>query len=597
VRQEAVVDRIVQMSLLEKYQRWISIGYRRDIAVAFLLIGLVWVARYWRSADFGLYADDITRIPSAMRITLPELMNSNWRRISQFSSQGRPLHHSLVDTFAFIAANVGGFSALYRIGYLVVATNSLLFYLLVRKTFPDPLDLIAALSFTLYSADTTQAFLTHSYGLQPALMLLFLALIAYREKRWIFAYILIICALLTYETVYWVFLAAPLLNKKWDKRLFKQGLLHFLILLILFGATFILRVSVGDGRIAALNIRTAILTSMQHVIQGPIVSLGTYGYRPIQALTHLDPYVVISFLCFLPILTLFFFSFPSGWKIESKPKKCTFNVLGKELIFTFPGEMTALFQPAILGIAMIVLAYPLTLNIRAYAISGRDTRVHFAAAPGAAILIASVMIATLLLLIPKSRGSWINVILAGYFSLLLSFGFVIQQDYVDSWKYQRAFWNDMLFIASDMGENTAILIDPDGLRDTRHIDANTWNLPRVLYQICDFPDDWENPPRVYRLVPTWQNQIITEDLSFQIDASTVISPSDHYDRFKPSDVILLQTADGTFNRLEQYVTATGEILQLKPIPSEWLNPCTPRFLFDIFYWPEREPQLYLEKSR
>ena len=46
---------------------------------------------------------------------------------------------------------------------------------------------------------------------------------------------------------------------------------------------------------------------------------------------------------------------------------------------------------------MLILAYPLTFTVRAYAISGRDTRVHLGAVLGAALLWASIWYAALVL--------------------------------------------------------------------------------------------------------------------------------------------------------------------------------------------------------
>ena len=66
-----------------------------------------------------------------------------------------------------------------------------------------------------------------------------------------------------------------------------------------------------------------------------------------------------------------------------------------------------------------------------------------------------------------------------------------------------------------MGEGTVILVDPAGLIDTRHSDANTWNLPLVLQYIYEFPSDWDPAPKVHRLLPDWRARSLHNQLEIK----------------------------------------------------------------------------------
>jgi hypothetical protein len=217
------------------------------------------------------------------------------------------------------------------------------------------------------------------------------------------------------------------------------------------------------------------------------------------------------------------------------------------------------------GLLMLVLAYPLTFTIRAYAISGRDTRVHFAAVLGAAV-VWGCFCWFLLSFAEAQRRRWVGALpLAVLFGFLVGFGFLVQKDYARSWSLQRAFWTDVLRLSPDLEEGTVILVRPEGLIETRHIDANTWNLPRILDQILAFPEAWEELPRVFRLRPGWEERILAEDGSFILNGGTVAAPPSLYTEVASDRVIFLDwQGDVLIRRTEPLILGDAE-LWLKPV--------------------------------
>jgi hypothetical protein len=297
--------------------------------------------------------------------------------------------------------------------------------------------------------------------------------------------------------------------------------------------------------------------------QGPLVSMGTYFYRPIQTLLAINPEILIAIALTAPVLAFVLLRLPqeSGLLLRS--------LLGKirrpAAIRDLPPQTQKMMRLGISGLLMLVLAYPLTFTIRAYAISGRDTRVHFAAVLGASV-VWGCFCWFLLAFAEAQRRRWLAALpIAALLGFLVGFGFLVQKDYARSWSLQRAFWTDVLRLSPDLEEGTVILVQPEGLVETRHIDANTWNLPRILDQILVLPEAWGEPPRVFRLRPGWEERILAEDGSFVLNGGTVAAPPSLYTEVTSDRVIFLDwQGDELIRRTEPLLLGEAE-LALKPI--------------------------------
>jgi hypothetical protein len=534
-------------------------------SILFLLL-LLWIARYWHFKEFGLYEDDLTIIPKVMDMNGSQYLNLLVEHLSMLYPHGRPLSNSFEYTFTFLGGGKD-FIDLYLMGFTIVSINVCLFYWLLRRLFNHSFALIGGIAFVLFSADTTQAFLTHSHQIHPSLMFLLLGLHSYLSGRRVLTYILSVLILLTYETPFFMLLVAPLLKLQWDKKLLKEFSINAAILVLIISGMYVFRSQVGDFRSVEPSFHNLIVTPILHMIEGPAVALGTYFYRPIQALMNMRLEIIAAILVgFLLIYIVVDRTAPEGWEgvrrlvssIRMKGLPSIRNLLTKKsLPYEIPDDLQKLFKLLVIGVALLILAYPLTFTIRAYAISGRDTRVHIAAVIGAATIWACIGWLFLALAECFGRRRIGVTLFSGLFAFLVGYGFVIQKDYIDAWKYQQEFWTELTQITSDAGENTVILVDPRGLKEVRQIGANTWNLPRVLDQIFVFPSDWENPPRVYRLVPDWQERIVDPQGLFLVNAATVLSPAPLYRVVPSTDVIFIESSSGHLQRREGPLVLSG----------------------------------------
>ena len=497
------------------------LGHREEVLISIsLILATFWAARHMLHGSFGFYEDDYTLVVRAMAADWPEVREFLVAQFSQFAGQGRPLQHGLVFLFGYLSGRLGGLLPAYWLAFGIVATNCVLFYLLLRKLGDGLFALVGGLAYALFGADTTQAFLYHAFGLQPALTFLILASLAYLSKRRTLAYVLSLGSLLSYETTYLVFLGIPLLEREWNRSWAKRLTLHVAIGLAILGAITAIRATIGEERVLGLEAADLLQVSVLHTLQGPPVAVGSYLLRPIQAIIDMDLEIGL-----VSLISLVVFWAALNWMSSfHRP---------------VPTERARLVWLLIGGLVLVALAYPLTFTVRAYAISGRDTRVHLGAVVGAAIVFASAWRLAFAL---SAAGRLRRVVPAGLsalFALLVGFGLVVQMDYARAWYLQRRFWSSLVPFVPDMGEGSVILVDPAGLIDTRHIDANTWNLPLVLQYIYEFPTDWDPQPTVHRLLPDWRERSLQNPLEIK-----AVDYQWEYVVVPWEDTTLLATSDG-----------------------------------------------------
>ena len=156
-------------------------------------------------------------------------------------------------------------------------------------------------------------------------------------------------------------------------------------------------------------------------------------------------------------------------------------------------------------------------------------------------------------------------LLAGYLTLLAGFGLHVQTEYVRSWMQQQSFWSALVQQIDDIDVGTVVLVQEDAFpEETKHIDANTWNLPRILPSIYQFPSEWRGaPPRVFRLKKDWETNILTQEKLFQINEFTVEGPPSLYQIVASDSVILIEGRSGKLARRTDPLTIFGLEFPLK----------------------------------
>ena len=562
--------------------------------VLVLLAITIWIAHFWHSDSFGLYEDDYNFWDLGLLHSI--------KRVFLNFSQGRPIGFSIVFISSYLAKKLGGLYIAYWIAFIIATLNSFLFYLLLKRlSDQNILALIGGLAFALFPADTTKAFLTHIH-IYPGLTFLLLAFHAYFSNRKRLSYLFVVGSLLCYETIFPVFLAAPLLNiqRQSNSRIIKELIKNTLIMGIIFLCTIIIRKIVGESRTATTDITTAIQVMINQMLMGPFVSMKMFLVRPIDAFRALNGELLIFvLLCFIGLVYLL-----SQFKLDTSANALRFTTSVETKVFRL--EIPQFFQEisklAFVGFIMLVLAYPLTLTVPATAISGRSSRVHLAAVIGASILCACICSAILFIAGAYRKKRLATVVLAAFFALLVGFGLTVQQDYKLAWQYQRAFWTDVIGLCPDMTDGTVILVEDNSLRRVEQIAVHIVRSEAVISRLFNFPRDWQQKPKLYYLRTGWQDKIVSADNLWQLNYVTTTAPktvfyadrSRYWTEVESSNVILLEAKDGKLTRRTESIIIDSQEFPLKDQSTSETPQLDPTYLYQyLIKSPDEESVNYL----
>jgi hypothetical protein len=336
---------------------------------------------------------------------------------------------------------------------------------------------------------------------------------------------------------------------------------------------FAMRSLSAEARVSHVGVKDLLLGCL-NVISGPLTCISMYVYRPITALVGLtgqNAAIVIASSLVLACI------FAAPYLIGER------TIQASKQVGPSPGQHPVANgrKQLLIGAYMLVLAYPLTLTTTGMAVAGRGTRAHTAAILGASILCAWGC--SLLLSRPVSRlGKCAAVLGVGcFYGLLVGSGLNVQHDYALAWQEQRAFWTDLVALCPSLQDGDVIFVEPSGLRDTRQLlflrkdltgvpdtrqIKSLDELYRVLPYLYDFPSEWKDPPRVFRLPLHWEGQIFADGDKLRpltIEEGYAYDPGSR-SPIEPSHVIFLDTNNGHLTRRNVLVDSQdGDALQLK----------------------------------
>ena len=533
----------------------------QDLAALGLLAAIFWLARYWYSKRFGLYEDDLTIIPAAAQMGLGEMLAYLGRYVVTLAGHARPLSDSFITCFSYFGwklSTPGEMNGLYWMGYAVQVLNLALMYGLLRRWLPPLYAALPVLGYVLFSADTTQAFLTHSLGVHPSITLLLLSLHLYLGRQWWLAYLPAGLILFSYETPFSLFLAAPLLLDRWDARWLRRATLHGLLAAAMLAGVFSLRQQLTDDRVGS-GLPALVSGAVERMVDGPLVGLSSYGLRAAQALERAGEPGVQRFMLLGGVLVgLLVFGLPAS----AGPAKQDLSMAEVR---------RRLGRVAVMGLAMLALGYALALTTTPDILEGRGTRAHTAAGLGAGWVVGAAA-AWLLTLPERWTGRLARLALTAACMPLLGYGFLVQYDYIHGWHLQQAFWTALVQQTPDLGPGVVVLVEPGLFEDSIQIEANTWNLPRVLNQIYQFPYAEADLPRVYRLRKHWDQQILPPDGSLSLSLETVYTPASLQQMVAPEQVIFIQNAQGQMQRSERLVFGEHSLMLKASSPAQEFPP-------------------------
>lgn len=544
----------------------------KNVMLCIVFICLVnWTANFWQISRFGLYIDDYSRIPQAIE-TSSKSFSDQLSFVFNADLRVRPLHNYLINGFALVGNKLGGLRAIYVIGYIISTVNTLLLFFLFRRICDKrTFALVGALTFCLYPIAETKIWLTSLLGIQPALTFLLVAMHTYLSGYKFIPHVLMLVSLFCYESIYPVFMAAPLLLKQNVKQnFFREITRHVLITSAIFAGFIGLKFSLMDPRIGHLDYGTTLQAALKNILAGPIFNLKKHLSIAIRNIMQLPRKLfILQFISFTGLLLFFWMN---GRTDSSNGSGCN-DKSPSRLTRGKAFQNTRIYIRLLAtGLVMLALGYIMSFYGSIYHYYGIASRIHTAAAFGAALSLAAL--ATMVLQVSSRKCSAMVLILLAFgYASFITYNFKIQDTYVASRDQQHRFWTELIALCPDVTEGTLILVSPDRFSTPwQHYTLN-WSQSRVLDKLFQFPEAWHDLPRVYPLpAPDQKNacpldQIITAESLAGLAENNVlmdIEPNDIRRKIDIANTIVLTSEGGTLHRPQWLESADHTRFRLKP---------------------------------
>jgi hypothetical protein len=221
--------------------------------------------------------------------------------------------------------------------------------------------------------------------------------------------------------------------------------------------------------------------------------------------------------------------------------------LDGKIELSYPEGLKQAGRLFIAGLVMLLLSYGLSFTHTPLVIRGNATSVHVAATLGGSIMCAGIFWAILLLAEFYQKKKIAAALIALYFSLLVGFHFVVQNDYVRSWRNQRTFWKSVVSLCPDLDEGTVIFVEPHGLPETKYVHTTSWAYAIILKELLRFPKEWKKPPRLFVLSQELKNSIRAERDRVRWQVPVAMWNS-HSDFLSPGNLIWLEMRGNELTR-------------------------------------------------
>lgn len=557
--------------------------FRERVLVLGALALLIWIAHFWRSSEFGLYEDDWAFVGHPMGWEWSQVAAWVLGAIRTWWVQGRPVGFAATALSVFIGNRIGGLEAVYIFAFLLHVLNAQLVFLLAARKLSTAPAFCAALAFALLPSDTSVPLLTNGLFMGFATLFLLTALLLYLHGMHAIAYLVSLGSLLTFESAFLPFFAAPLLGR-WSRGFPRRLLKHWLLLLVAGGVTFFLRSRMGEAKTSAVladGIPGTLHRIAVAITLGPSTTLSSSFHRAWFLVSNPDREALIVMAVFvagLSILLCFLRHRRSG-AIHVWPG--SIDLFGYRLHVAVKGdpETAAALQTGLCGLAMLIMAYGLAISSDTYPPVTQSGRLsgctHMAAATGFGLLVGSVASFLLDLAAGRQWKAEMALLLAGYFGVLGSFHYLVQRDFATSWMLQRTFWRSVVRECPDLADGTVLLFE-DYSHPLRFVETNSWADPHVLPLLYRFPHVWSDPPRLFPVTPNWRAEIVDRSGKLVLSSPFGAWP----DRpLRDGSVILLKGNNLGVRRITGSVKVGTHELRLKPFDNPTLQRLPPGPLY------------------
>lgn len=459
----------------------------------FIFLVIIFISFFLKFRSFGLYEDDYWCIGVPANSDFNEIMKilkENFLNLQY--NMGRFIGFTVLFFLPWLTYQIGGLISVYVFGILLIWVNSILVYKILNFRFTSFISVLGTLVFILFPADTTKPLLIHTYQLQLSLFFSLAAFLFYFKNKYFLSYLLAFFSLITYENAFLAFIFIPLFKiAEWDKPFLKKLITHFLIIGSFLLFLFLIRKFSGEERISSLELIPTIKYLIGSLILGPLTVLFSFIHAAIETLKNIGKVwygILVGIIIILPLLL-------GGLKkqfYESDANKQDFRL--SKFTFKMNPDVLDSLKMSLAGIFMLIVGYLFAFtHYPPTILAGRSTSVHFGAYIGSIVLLSGLLNICFIKIKRKQNLKILVIFLSGYFSILIGFGNVIQNDFQLSWEKQKIFWNQIINKTNKIDNGDLILVSGKNIEETKYIFSFSWATPDILNLLYKFPSDWENP--------------------------------------------------------------------------------------------------------
>ncbi len=572
------------------------------IAIFLSLVSIVFIAHFLYSKGFGFYEGDSIYFSNNLgqkHRTILQIAINYFKQLgrAELGLEGRPILFFLMHFFSLVGAKIAGLWGIYLVASLFLSINAFLFYILFSRIVSPLFGFIGALIFALFPAHTMHPFLNSAIGCQSSATFLLLASTTYVKRVKVLPYILITMSLLTYESFFFLFFAAPLLlDQRWNKQLLKKLIINGTVLVGILTVVFYLRSSTGEGNVAGIssNLSEIPLQTLETIFFGTLTSTFYSFYNAvIYTSQNLDIGIVLTIIFFSA--TLFFIFFQA---LQAKNGvDCETSEDGspnRHMSLNNDDDNTKYLRTLLIGLIFVILSYTLGFYFygSARAVIGIASRVHFAAVFGTAIVIPSLYFLIINNLKTINYKRSMVAVFAILISFLIGYGQLIQYDYKAGWVYQQWLWTSIIEQSPDIDDGTLILVDRSNLPGSKFIGSHSWFAqPSVLSKLFQFPSKWKQQPRMSYMKSDWTKTDVRNNNGkleiFLRRPHYINSTKPEWVSIPKGKIIVFKRFRNKLLRIDGTIAINGGTLHLKPKPNtDNPSPKWPkRILYDYLFNP------------
>jgi hypothetical protein len=318
--------------------------------------------------------------------------------------------------------------------------------MVLRQRFAASFCLLASTVFVLSPLTTIRQFLNAAFTFNPAYILLFAGLLLYiRDRRWA-AYASAAGALLTYESIFMLFVAAPLLLS--PPVVSRKTAAHVGICLLLLAAFSAIRIAGHEPRALGVmgdSVGAHVLAAVAHPALYAVNIAALYARALYMAVREASLESVIYSVAFAAL---------SGWYLF-RPG------LAAE---TAEDDPSMVRRAAGLGLAFLALGLSVSSFVLpgqpldSFVAMGRSTRVFASAELGASILVAAAWCAVLRPRFRRLDERLARAACAMFLVGLLAYCLVVQRDYVEVWTRQQNLLAQAILLTPDIQPDSTIML-------------------------------------------------------------------------------------------------------------------------------------------